>query len=250
MVGMMVEAIGAVIATAVSAIAFVIAAIAGLCGLYISASRWSTIERKLDDATDRHLDALVRQRVTLIYIDPYGKPVLNKWSAEVSSFINQRIFSKLTLGEQSLLKQRWTEAFQRVCHRIEDAAQKRPAIKAVSSSMTPPEFESFCAEKLRACGWQVQITPPGRDQGVDVIAEKNGVRAVLQCKLYSKPVGNKAVQEIAAGRTHQQAHHGVVVTNNAYTTSARQLATTNRILLLHHSDLSQLERMLCQPVAQ
>jgi hypothetical protein len=56
--------------------------------------------------------------------------------------------------------------------------------------MTPAEFEAFCADRLRVCGWEVRLTPMGRDQGVDVIADKNGLRIVLQCKLYSNPVGD------------------------------------------------------------
>src|ERR1700730_11505635 len=67
-----------------------------------------------------------------------------------------------------------------------------------------------------------------RDQGVDVVAEKNGIRLVLQCKLYSRPVGNKAVQEAAAARAHEAADYGVVVSNNRYTQDAQQLASTNR----------------------
>lgn len=87
------------------------------------------------------------------------------------------------------------------------------------------------------------------DQGVDVIAEKNGLRVAIQCKLYSKPVGNKAVQEIAAGKVHQQAHYGAVVTNGSFTISAKELAATNGIRLLHYTDLPQLESILGQPVS-
>lgn len=114
--------------------------------------------------------------------------------------------------------------------------------------MTPNAFEAFCADQLRTCGWEANVTPRGQDQGVDVIAHKNGISIVLQCKFYSNPVGNKAVQEIAAGRVHQQAHYGAVVTNNTYTASARQLAKTNGILLLHHSELVNIDSMVV-PVA-
>ncbi len=117
-------------------------------------------------------------------------------------------------------------------------------LTTLSVNMTPAGFEAFCAESLRASDWQVSLTPFCRDQGVDVIAEKNGIRVVLQCKFYSNTVGNKAVQEIAAGRVHQQAHFGAVVTNSAYTFSAQELAATNSILLLHHTDLPQLEQLL------
>lgn len=47
--------------------------------------------------------------------------------------------------------------------------------------MTPAAFEIFCAETLRTYGWEVLVTPLCRDQGVDVIAQKNGVRVVLCC---------------------------------------------------------------------
>ena len=67
-----------------------------------------------------------------------------------------------------------------------------------------------------------------------------------QCKLYSSPVGNKAVQEAAAGRAHEKADFGIVVSNNRYTAPAEELANTNRVLLLHYRDLPKLEAMLAQ----
>jgi restriction system protein len=78
-----------------------------------------------------------------------------------------------------------------------------------------------------------------RDQGVDVVAQKNGRRAVLQCKLYARPVGNKSVQEVAAARAHEQANLGIVVSNNRYTKAAEQLADTNDIPLLHYRDFKK-----------
>ena len=66
----------------------------------------------------------------------------------------------------------------------------------------------------------------------------------LQCKLYSNPVGNKAVQEVAAGRVLQHAKYGAVVTNSTFTPSAWELAASNGIHLLHHTDLAQLERIV------
>ena len=85
-----------------------------------------------------------------------------------------------------------------------------------------------------------------RPRGVDVVAERDGVRVVVQCKLYARPVGNKSVQEAAAARAHERADHGVVVTNNGYTAAAEQLASTNGIVLLHYSDLRNLHRLLPQ----
>lgn len=139
---------------------------------------------------------------------------------------------------------------QRIEQRVVNAALHGRMLASFPVISTPAEFEKFYAEALRVCGWQVWLTPICRDQGVDVIAEKGGVRVVLQCKLYSNPVGNKAVQEIAAGRAHQQAHFGAVVTNNSYTASAKELATTNGICLLHHTDLPWLEQFLGMATAR
>ncbi len=73
-----------------------------------------------------------------------------------------------------------------------------------------------------------------------IIAKKNGVVLVLQCKLWDTPVGNKAVQEIAAARGHYFANGAAVVSNQSYTAAAKVLAQSNRVLLLHHSDLEKL----------
>ena len=77
-----------------------------------------------------------------------------------------------------------------------------------------------------------------------MIAELAGTKAVFQCKLYSQPVGNKAVQEAAAGRIHYGAQFAAVVSNVAFTPSATQLAASNRILLVHFSELDNLANRL------
>jgi restriction system protein len=103
----------------------------------------------------------------------------------------------------------------------------------------------FCANQLRQSGWDAQLTKGSGDKGVDVIATKNGVRVILQCKLYSKPVGNKAVQEAAAGKLHEGAHYAAVVSNSSYTPAAEQLAHTTGVMLLHHSGLAAtLDRLV------
>lgn len=109
----------------------------------------------------------------------------------------------------------------------------------------PIEFEADCAKQLRDTGWDARLTKASGDQGADIIAKKNGVVVVLQCKLYySRSVGNKAVQEACAARQHYRAHRSAVVTNKTYTNHARQLASTTGVLLLHDSDLPNLERLL------
>jgi len=112
------------------------------------------------------------------------------------------------------------------------------------ADMSPEDFERYCAAVLRERKWDARVTPPSGDQGVDIVADKRGLRIVVQCKKYSKPVGNRAVQEIVAGIAHQDAQRGVVVATSGYTSSAKRLAASNAVLLLHHSELCRIDRLL------
>jgi restriction system protein len=67
---------------------------------------------------------------------------------------------------------------------------------------------------------------------------------VFQCKLYSQPVGNKAVQEVVAARAHESAQFAAVVSNTRYTAQAQQLANTNRVALLHYGDLRNIDALI------
>ena len=98
----------------------------------------------------------------------------------------------------------------------------------------------MCANTLKKNGWKTNLTPGSGDQGVDVIAKREGIRVVLQCKKYSSPVGNKAVQEVFSGKGFEDADFAAVVSNADYTAAARQLAQKNGVLLLHFDDLANL----------
>lgn len=106
-----------------------------------------------------------------------------------------------------------------------------------SPNMTPVGFEQWCAKILVANGWGAKLTQASGDQGADVIATKGGLRLVIQCKLYASPVGNKAVQEAFAAKSHYGATHAAVVTNASFTPSAKRLGSSTGVLLLHADDL-------------
>jgi restriction system protein len=201
---------------------------------------------KVKNATEQHLMPLVRRRAQLVRRDAYGKSIGDDWVKEVGYFISEHIKPLLTKYEQTVLVKKLDDVGKIIFERVEAATRDQPAFQTFSQEMTPVEFETFCAEELRRAGWDARVTMQTRDQGVDVVAEKGRIRVVLQCKLFAQPVGNKSVQEAAAGRAHEQADYGIVVTNNTYTPAAEQLAATNGVLLLHYNDLRNLEGMLSQ----
>ena len=107
-------------------------------------------------------------------------------------------------------------------------------------------FEHWTANQLHRHGWSAEVTRGSGDQGVDVIAEKNGRRIGIQCKRWKANVGNKAVQEIFAGVQYFDLDHGCIVVTSGYTQSARALGHRLGVTLLHERDLPRLEEILGQ----
>ena len=133
-----------------------------------------------------------------------------------------------------------------LAHGAAPAAAPKPA-KPTPPGITPREFERHCADALAARGWSVTLGRGSADQGVDVFARKGARSVVLQCKLYARPVGNKAVQEALAGRGYAGADGAAVVSNAPYTPAAHALAARVGILLLHTADLARADTLFQFP---
>lgn len=102
-------------------------------------------------------------------------------------------------------------------------------------------FESWCADLLRKNGYNnVQVTPGSGDQGIDVLAEKNGVKFAIQCKCYSSDLGNAPVQEAHAGKDFYNCDVAVVMTNQHFTKGARDLAEKTRTRLWDRETLRNM----------
>jgi len=126
---------------------------------------------------------------------------------------------------------------------VQTAAPRPAAMPTIS----PREFEQHCADALAARGWSVTVGRGSADQGIDVLARKGGRKVVLQCKLWNRPVGNKAVQEALAGQGYAGADGAAVVSNATYTASAHALAARVGVLLLHTSDLARADTLFVFP---
>jgi restriction system protein len=180
-----------------------------------------------------HVATLARRRLQLVHFDAYGVEDDSAWQKEIAQF-----FARVICARQPELRFD-AKAAEYLPALME--AEVRQYRRTHRVSKEPPEdpieFETHCASVMSAAGWRARATVASGDQGVDVVAEKGKYRLVLQCKRYSKPVGNKAVQEVIAGMQFEDATHGVVVTNATYTKSAQQLASKSSIVLLHVGEL-------------
>ena len=104
-------------------------------------------------------------------------------------------------------------------------------------------FEHFCADLLRKNSFSnVYVTPGSGDQGVDILAEKGGVKYAVQCKNYASPLDNTSIQEVNAGRIFYNCHVGVVMTNSIFTPKAVDLAMATGVLLWDRNVLQEMIR--------
>lgn len=108
-------------------------------------------------------------------------------------------------------------------------------------AMDGEAFEQFCARLLIKNGFEeVTLTKGSGDQGIDIIAFRDGIKHGIQCKCYSTDIGNGAVQEVFAGKTFYKCHVGIVLTNQHFSSAAIQLAEANGIVLWDREFLERL----------
>lgn len=111
-------------------------------------------------------------------------------------------------------------------------------------NMTGLQFEQFTADLLSRIGYtNVSVTKASGDQGVDIIAYRDGFSYAIQCKHYSSPLGNSSVQEVYSGKAFYGCDYAAVITNSYFTSGAQQLALSIGVMLW---DRTSLQAMITQ----
>ncbi|UUV98233.1 restriction endonuclease [Vagococcus luciliae] len=128
--------------------------------------------------------------------------------------------------------------YQRIQHKIQHLLIEDELRKI--DNMTGRQFEIYLAKLLSINGYRTEVTQASGDQGVDIIAKKNGQTYAFQAKRYVNPVSNKAVQEVFSGKQYYNLQHASVVTNNTFTKSAKELAEKTHVTLMDRGQLRQL----------
>ena len=188
-----------------------------------------------------HREALTLRYRQLVSRNPYGGLELKSWAKELERF---RVSTGID-GDAALMARFDEELTLQV--QIWAGEEDDTAAGGRFASTDPYEYERWCASQLRKCGWQAEATQASGDQGVDVVASKGALKVALQCKLHNNAVGNKAIQEVHAAAAFVDATHAAVVSPANYTRGARQLATKLDVLLLHHTQLAMLDKLLVAP---
>lgn len=220
----------------------------GLCAAIIWAIRSAWVRRADGRLHDRliylineHENALIATYRQSRLIDAFGTLDDHKWRKQIDLFLRTKVIPGRTdfaVWRQSPAGQRAAQIVAIETETRIEAARRRGKVAPVEvGELSPIDYERYCANLLGTNGWAIQMTPATRDGGADFIAEKGGHRIVAQCKRYTKPVGNKAVQEANAAVRLYNGTAACVVAPSGYTTQASREALGLSVALLHHSDL-------------
>ncbi len=120
--------------------------------------------------------------------------------------------------------------------------------------LSPSEFEQRVALLLEDLGWKkVTVRGGSGDRGVDITAERDGLRFIIQCKRYTKPVGPKYVRDLVGALQIQQADRAILVATSAFTRQSQLEARGQAVelwddrILLQRIDEAERLRATQQP---
>jgi len=106
--------------------------------------------------------------------------------------------------------------------------------------MRPSEFEEYIADLFGRLGYKTQATGGSHDEGIDVIAEKDGIKHYIQCKKYfaKHEIGSPDIREFWGAIAHQLGNgEGWFITTNKFTPEAEKFAEDKPIVLINQFKL-------------
>lgn len=212
-----------------------------------SPKRNKAVDDFVEGAVKRHKKTLMFSKSAGIKRDKYGIEDKSGWHAEREYFIKNVLAREASPIVKRLI------ADGKFNYSIHETIEKSIAnadfeIATLPPDITPERFEVLCMEVFRASGWNATTTKASGDQGADVIAERDSLIVVVQCKLYGTPVGNKAVQEVIAARGFYNADIALVVANSSFTRSALQLAQVSDVKTFNYLEFVDYVQSLSAPV--
>lgn len=108
-------------------------------------------------------------------------------------------------------------------------------------------FELFCRLLWSKAGYQAFLTPKVKgDGGVDIVAFSGRSGELIQCKSSNRELGWDAIKEVATGAARYQARYSgtvfrrLAVTNQSFTSGAREQALMNKVDLVERQRLEEL----------
>lgn len=106
------------------------------------------------------------------------------------------------------------------------------------------DFERQVHALLKNMGFEAEITKASGDGGIDIIAHSKehitGGKYIIQCKDWSKPVGEPPVRDLYGVVTAENANKGILITTSTFTAPAINFAAGKPLELIDGTKFNQL----------
>lgn len=118
--------------------------------------------------------------------------------------------------------------------------RQRSLLRKELYALTPAEFEERVLLLLEDLGWSnLRLRGGSGDRGVDLEGEFQGVRFIIQCKRYSKPVPPSMVRDLVGALHIQRADRTLLVTTSSFTSQGYAEARDQAVELWDGNILAQ-----------
>jgi HJR/Mrr/RecB family endonuclease len=193
--------------------------------------------------------SVVNETQSILYLSVKGSEIITGFTTSKNSAEKIKIYyynyNMLIIEQKELLNniksnlQLDTKCFSQANKCLgENLRTKDNSIKLFMGSGY--DFENYVSSLFKHMGYNTNVTSKSNDQGIDIIAFDDLVKIGIQTKFYNNPVGNKAIQEVCAGKAYYNCDRVCVVTNSSFTKSAIKLAEANHVLLIDGTKLQIL----------
>jgi restriction system protein len=184
--------------------------------------------------------------------DRYGTLLADGWEREKTAFIDSRISPRLhDAGYESILPALLPAIDTEIERRANALVEPSPSeadhgtgyVNGAGHEAVDAELSDYagrCASLLQGAGWTTDPSPAAYSKAVDIFAERDGRRLLLQCKGGGAPVGVEAVQQVFTLKDRRHADIAAIITHAPFTRAAQQMASANGVHALHDEDLMRL----------
>ena len=113
--------------------------------------------------------------------------------------------------------------------------------KQSAMHLTDLELEKLAEQVYKKMGYQVQHIGQTGDHGIDVLLiSPNNQKEIVQCKQWSKPVGEAALRDLYGAMMHDNALRGWIWAPRGFSGPARAWAQGKPIVLVDDAEINRL----------
>lgn len=120
--------------------------------------------------------------------------------------------------------------------------QQQRLLESFWSTLNGRAFEHELAQLFERLGYGVQLTPYGRDGGIDLFVQQNGISTIVQCKRYTGPVGVAIVRELYGVLQSSEADSAILAATGGFTQGVFDFAEDKPIQLLGLREIIDLQK--------